>query len=290
MNEDVDWSPGGKVEETGKIALERRDTAARKQQQRKNDRKQRVEHDRQHHVQHRNPDQPLLGRGGHGVAGLGISALEREGIAVGIAEVELGGLESIDHALLLEELVAGHGAAGEQLRDHRNIGGELCTGGGLGKLGVHRMREWQRIGIDLGVPLRIDQAPSLCAGLALDIDRPATGIGQILHAAVGGGTHPKVGPEIGRLAEQLQALGAEQDVVIGALLEVAVQVGLEHGIADLEPAHLVPHPRTVDEAAIGIVQGRRHDEHRLGSAGEVVAYLTGERGHDAEPDRHIGDS
>ena len=42
-----------------------------------------------------------------------ISALEREGIAVGIAEVELGGFEGIDHALLLEELVPGHGAAGE---------------------------------------------------------------------------------------------------------------------------------------------------------------------------------
>ena len=152
------------------------------------------------------------------------------------------------------------------------------------------MRERQRIGIDLGVPLYIDQAPGLGAGLALDIDCPSPSISQIFHATVGGGTHPKIGPEIGRLAEQLQALGAEQDVVIGALLEVAVQVGLEHGIADLEPAHLVPHPRTVDEAAIGIVQGRRHDEHRLGGSGEVVAHLAGERGHDAEPDRHIGDS
>ena len=56
VNEDVDRSPGGKVEEPGKIALERRDAAARKQQQRKDDRKQRVEHHRQHDVQHRNPD------------------------------------------------------------------------------------------------------------------------------------------------------------------------------------------------------------------------------------------
>ena len=50
-------------------------------------------------------DQPLLGSGRHGIAGLGIGALEREGIGVGIAEVELGGLESIDHALECGDLV-----------------------------------------------------------------------------------------------------------------------------------------------------------------------------------------
>jgi hypothetical protein len=99
----------------------------------------RVEHHGQDHAKHRNPDQALLGRSGHGVAGLGIGALQREGIGVGIAEVELGGLEGIDHALLLEELVPGHRRAGEQLRDDRHVGGKLCACRSFGELGIHRV-------------------------------------------------------------------------------------------------------------------------------------------------------
>ena len=203
VDEDVDWSPGGEVEEPGEVSLERRDAAFREQQQRKDDREERVEHDRQHDVQHRNPDKPLLGRGGHGVAGLGIGALERERIAVGIAEVELRSLEGIDYALLFQELVAARGGAGEQLRDERHVGSELGPGGGLAELGVHGMGKRQRIGIDLGFPLPVDQRPGLGTGLALDIDRAGTGIGQVLHAAVGCGTRAEGGPKITGFAEEL---------------------------------------------------------------------------------------
>jgi hypothetical protein len=190
---------------------------------------------------------------------------------------------------LLEELVPRHRGAGQQLRDHRHVIGELCACRSFGQLGIHRMGKRQRIGVDLRVPLVVDQRPGLGAGLALDVDGAGAGIGQVLHAAVGCGIDPEFGPEVGRFAQELEALGAQQYVVIGALLEIAVDIGLEHRIADLEPARLVPHPRAIDEAAGRVIERGRHDENRLGRAGQVVADLAGERGHGCKPDRHVGD-
>ena len=68
-----------------------------------------------------------------------------------------------------------------------------------------------------------------------------------------------------------------------------VEVGPEFRVGQLEALRLLEQPGAIDDAVGRQLQGVGHDEHGLGGAAHPVADLAGERGHDPEPERHVGD-
>ena len=125
MQDHVERSPSGQVEEAGKVPLQRRRAATRDEEEREDHRKHRIEDDRQHDVEERDPGHRLLRYRRIGVARLLLGTQDREGVTIGRAEVGARLKEGVDERALLENLLCGLRAAMEMVGDNRKVRNQL---------------------------------------------------------------------------------------------------------------------------------------------------------------------
>ncbi len=136
VQDHIKWTPGREIEESRRIALERRQPGLRHEEQRKNDREHGEEDHRQHHVQDRHPSHRLLGDAVIGVAGLDIGACLGKSIDRAPAHIVPGLHERVDRGVLPHGFDKAVSRFSECLIDDRQVTAKLGLRDRFAELGI----------------------------------------------------------------------------------------------------------------------------------------------------------
>jgi len=176
MQDDVERTPGGKIEEPHGVALERAQARLRHQEQRKDHREHGEEDDSQHDVQNRHPSHRLLRNGIVSVARLHVRTGLREGVDRGRASTARHAVtrlhEGVDCRILPHHLGVARARAGKGRADDRHVLLELVGRQRIAELGVGLLAPERRIGLNHWAPLCIERLIGLPASDDVTVDRP----------------------------------------------------------------------------------------------------------------------
>ena len=275
MQQNKNRSPRGEVEEPGEVAFERRNSGIREQKEREDDRKHRVENDRQNDVENRNPYHGLLSHTGKSVARLRVGSLDGKRVGSIVSEFDLRLPESIDKGLLPEQAIGRLTIAGKTVTDHWQVICKLRACSTKRTFWIKRLRELRHIFVHGSRPLGVHRSPGVRACFCLDLNNRAIS-DHVLLRAICRRIGTQVSPQICRLAQQFQTFGTKKDIVEDALLDMSVEICPEDRIFDLELFNLLPEPRAIHYPAGRIIERRRHHENRFCLTRKIIPDLARE--------------
>ena len=291
MQDDEERSPRRKVEEAGDVASQCNGSGPRHQEQREQDREQRVEHYRQHDIEDRDPFHRVVRDRRIGPLGLNIGPGLREDVdaagATRSCKAMHGLVHGIDRQHLAENVARAARDAGEILVSNRQIGHELGLGERFGLSRIELASRDKRHLVNEARPLPRQRGVGFAAG----DDRGR-------HAVVGLPGHEFLRarraarcdrrPDIVALGQLLHRVAAEQQIVEHALPDMLIEVRSKLRIGNAQAARRFEQPRAIDHAVLRVVEVVRQPEDELGRAGQIVPRLAGETCHKSKPERDIG--